>query len=142
MNSPITLGDLRPGQRFKFPYDNDDRVYTVGHPTDGGKVFVGIEGNYLTFDRVFYVEPITDKPAPLRYASIKTVFPSEVSVTSHEIAKLITELDSVGQAEVLNELARLCKTYMSTQLQSIADNQLLTGDAKYFMKKVGDYSGI
>lgn len=133
----VKLSSLQTGDIFKL-FEDAVTEFEVVFPIRNNNMVVSRHGKFQDMDGD--IEVIKVRSKSLRYASIKTVFPSEVSVTSHEIAKLITELDSVGQAEMLNELARLCKTYMSTQLQSIADNQLLTGDAKYFMKKVGDYS--
>ncbi len=135
----VKLSSLQTGDTFKL-FEDAAIEFEVGFPIRNNNMVVSYHGKFQDMDGETQVILVRTKS--LRYASIKTVFPSQVSVTSHEIARLISELDSVGQAEMLNELARLCKTYMSTQLQSIADNQLLTDDAKYFMKKVGDYSGI
>lgn len=148
MNHTVPLDHLSIGDEFTLLVgDGTILIAAEAHSATEVSVLNPLNGDRYRLDTSTKVVKVSSrvksyKTAPLQCASIKTVFPSQVSVTSHEIAKLITELDSVGQAEVLNELARLCKDYMSTQLQSISDNQLLTGDAKYFMKKVGDYSGI
>ena len=66
----------------------------------------------------------------------------DVEMSPEDIADCFCELHDDGQALFFNRIAEVVATWGNPfcfQLQSIADNKVLTGDGRKIMRQIGEY---
>ncbi|UUO12721.1 hypothetical protein M6D76_08605 [Alcaligenes faecalis] len=72
--------------------------------------------------------------------AIKRSVEIDVDPTPEELASCFWELGSFDQAKFFNHLGRIASHNLPMQMQCVTDDNVLTSEGRYAMRRIGDYS--